>query len=96
MQFERIPNARSQRFLTDVHTHRLTATISVYPAKFTKTGSERRHFSIECNYGRTRAHRHGRQTANRGPYHIILANGQRFTMFFYVMHTTERHRDYTN
>ena len=25
---------------------------------------------------------------------IILANGQRFTMFFYVMHTTERHRDY--
>ncbi len=69
MQFERIPNARLQRFLTDVYTHRLTATISVYPAKFTKTGSERRHFSIECNYGRTRAHRQGRQTANRGPYH---------------------------
>ena len=31
-----------QRFLTDVHMHRLTATISVYPAKFTKKGSNRR------------------------------------------------------
>ncbi len=51
MQFERIPNARLQRLSTDVNTHKLTATISVYPAKFTKTGSERRYFSIE----RTRA-----------------------------------------
>ena len=30
------PNARLQRRLTDVNTHKLTATISVYPAKFTK------------------------------------------------------------
>ena len=33
MQFERIPNGRSQRFLTDVHTHKLTATLPVYPSK---------------------------------------------------------------
>ena len=32
-QFERIPNGRSQRFLTDVHTHKLTATLPVYPSK---------------------------------------------------------------
>ena len=38
MQFERIPNARSQRFLTDVHTHKLMATIPVYPRKFAKSG----------------------------------------------------------
>ena len=36
-------NARLQRFLTDVHyMHKLMATIPVYPAQFTKTGSERR------------------------------------------------------
>ena len=33
MQFKRIPNGRSQRFLTDVHTHKLTATLPVYPSK---------------------------------------------------------------
>ena len=33
MQFERIPNGRSHRFLTDVHTHKLTATLPVYPSK---------------------------------------------------------------
>ena len=37
MQFERIPNARSQRFLTDVHTHKLTATLPVYPLKKKKS-----------------------------------------------------------
>ena len=37
MQFERIPKARLQLFLTDAHTHKSTVTIRVYPAKFTET-----------------------------------------------------------
>ena len=42
MQFERIPNGRSQRFLTDVHTHKLTATLPVYPSKKDTSASNRR------------------------------------------------------
>ena len=42
MQFECIPNARSQRFLTEVHMHKLMATMSVYPAKKKKSASNRR------------------------------------------------------
>ena len=45
-----IPNARLQCFLTDVHTHKLTATIPVHSAKFTKTGSERRQLFLNCSY----------------------------------------------
>ena len=44
MQFERILNDRSQRFLTDVHTHKLTATIPVYPRKLSKSDDFRRFF----------------------------------------------------
>ena len=79
MQFERILIARSQRFLTDVHTHKLTATIPVYRRKLTKSGSGRRNFFLECNYGRTRCQRQECQL-QFGDAPVILANGQKFTM----------------
>ena len=92
MQFERIPYARSQRFLTDVHTHKLTATMSVYPAKKKKSASKQCHFFLSVTTGARDVFVIDAKLQVGDPT-VILANGTRFIMFLYAIHTIETHRD---
>ena len=85
-----IPNARLHCFLTDVHTHKLTATIPVYPAKFTKQSPN----AISCFSTVVMC---ACDVIVRDAT-VILANGhlEIHNVFVHVIHTIVRHRDYTN
>ena len=95
MQFERIPNGRSQRFLTDVHTHKLTATLPVYPSKKDTSALKQCHFFLSVTTG-TRDVFVSNAKLQVGDPTVILENGSRCIMFLYAIHTIETHRDYTN
>ena len=82
--------------LVSVHNLFLAVNVCKYtvryahPRKFTKSGSERRNFFLECNYWRTRYQRQ-RFQLHVGDAPVILANGQRFTMFLRMLFTRLEH-----